>query len=261
MKTSTFFFTLCFSTCFSYAQFGVLGADAFGRANTMVAVPGYSSLYQNAAGIGDATGSFLAFNYLKILPVEGFHTAGAQGVFTGKTFHYGFLADSFGDRYYRESRAAVALAHRRDRVSLGVKALYMSMHSPGMRTRNAVAGEVGMLARPSPAISLGINLVASPAWVEGSPVVLAVGAGVSPHPNIQISGQVDYGDHGSTLRLGLHYRVREQLAFSAGVDPALRSLHWGTQILAGRYGFFYSIATHAYAGIAHHTTFIYRLYE
>ncbi len=261
MKTSTFFFALCFSTCFSHAQFGVLGADAFGRANTMVAVPGYSSLYQNAAGIGEATGAFLAFNYLQILPVEGFHTAGVQGVFTGKTLNYGFLADSFGDRHYRESRAAVALAHRRDRVSLGVKASYMSVHSSGMGTRNAVTGEVGMLVRPSPVFSLGINLMASPAWVEGRPVVLAVGAGVSPHPDIQISGQVDYGMRGSAMRLGLHYRVREQLAFSAGVDPAVRSLHWGTRILAGRYGFLYSIATHPYAGIAHHTTFIYRLHE
>lgn len=257
---------LCLFSCYCPAQFTLLGADAFGRANSLVAVPGFSSIYQNPGGIGAETSGFLAFNHLKILAVEGFHTTGVQGVFRGREFNYGFSVDSFGDRHYRESRAGLALARKQGRVSLGVKMSYMGIHTAGMSSRKTLLGEVGMVVTPVPHVSLGLCLInfTSARLYEGHPfpTVLAIGAALHPNPKVNISGQLDYRTRGeAAVRFGLHYQVREQLGFSAGINPEMRSVHFGTNVLAGRYGFFYGVATHPYVGLAHHTTFIYKLHE
>jgi len=253
-----------FFTFHSLAQFSVLGADAFGRANSLVAVPGFSSIYQNPGGLGGITAGFLAFHYLKILPVEGFHTTGVQGVFTGKWLNYGFCADSFGDRHYRESRAGLALAGNRDHVSVGLKVSYAGAHPAGAGTRKTLTGDAGMVVTPVPALTLGLCLFnfTSAGFYNREPVTLAVGAALRADQKVQFSAQMDYRTgHRAVMRFGLHYQVREQLGFSAGIDPEMRRVHFGARVLAGRYGFYYSIATHPYAGIAHHTTFIYTLHE
>lgn len=246
------------------AQVSVLGADAFGRGNSLVAVPGYSSIYQNPAGIAREPVGFLAFNYLRILPVEGFHTVGLQGVFVRKHFNYGFSMDSFGDRHYRETRAGVAMARAQDRVALGMKLSYLGFSGGG--TRSAVVGEAGMIVRVLPYLQLGTRIRYGNTYPEAGgatvPAVLTFGAGLSPNAKVNLSGQVDYWSKRSAeIRLGLHYRPRDQLGFSAGAYPAGRSLHFGTDVVIGRYGLIYSIATHPYAGIAQHTTLIYKLHD
>lgn len=265
-RTLSLFAGFCLLAHFSPAQFTVLGADAFGRANSLVAVPGYSSIYQNPAGIGADTSGFLAFNYLKTVPVQGFHTTGVQGVFIGNGFNFGFSIDSFGDRHYRESRAGLALARKQDRVSLGIKMSYVGMHSAGMGSRKAFLGELGMVVMPVSRVSLGLSLINfTSARFSGSrpfPVVLALGAALHPNPRISLSGQLDYRLSGKpVVRLGLHYQVRDQLGFSAGINPEMHSVHFGAHVRAGRYRFLYGIATHPYVGIAHHTTFIYQLHD
>ncbi|MBX2951387.1 MAG: hypothetical protein KF870_02705 [Leadbetterella sp.] len=265
MKNTILLFTgLCLLPYSSSAQFTVLGAEAFGRANSLVAVPGFSSMYQNPGGIGVDTSGFLSFNFLKILPVRGLHTTGVQGVFRGRGFNYGFSVDSFGDTYYRESRAGLALARKQDRVAMGVKISYIGVS--GVGPRSAFLGEIGMVVTPVPMVSLGLCMVnfTSAKFYDDHPLptVLALGAGIYPNSRVNLSGQLDYRvGGGAALRLGLDYQVRKQLGFSAGIDPEMRSVHFGTRVLAGRYGFLYGIATHPYVGIAHHTTFIYKLHD
>lgn len=265
MKSTILFVTgFCLLPYSSVAQFSVLGAEAFGRANSLVAVPGSSSVYQNPGGIGMDTSGFLAFNFLKILPVEGFHTTGVQGVFRGRGFNYGFSVDSFGDTHYRESRAGLVLARKQDRVSVGVKMSYMSVSGTG--SRSAFLGEIGMVITPVPLVSLGLCLInfTSAGFYQDNPfpTVLAAGISISPNTSVSLSGQLDYRTGGrAVVRLGLDYQVRKQLGFSAGIDPEMRSVHFGTRVLAGRYGFLYGMATHPYAGLAHHTTFIYKLHD
>lgn len=123
-----------------------------------------------------------------------------------------------------------------------------------------------MVVAPVPYISLGLSLInfTGAKFYQGHPfpVVLALGAAVSPNPKVNISGQMDYSTgRGAALRFGLHYQVREQLGFSAGINPEMHSVHFGAHVRAGRYRFLYGIATHPYVGIAHHTTFIYQLHD
>jgi len=260
-KIRLFLTPLCLLAYSAAAQLTILGADAYGRANSLVAVPCYSSIYQNPAGIGGEASGFLAFNFLKTVPVEGFHTTGVQGVFRTEHFNYGFSVDSFGDNHYRESRAGLALARKQERVSVGMKVSGIGMHAAGMGSLKTLVGEVGMVVTPAPQVSLGLSL--SHFTLAGfQPVRLSLGAAVRPEAKVHLSGQLDYPVGGrAEVRLGLHYQLRKQLGFSAGIDPALRRVHFGTNVLAGRYGFLYGVATHPYVGIAHHTTFIYQLHD
>ena len=157
--------------------------------------------------------------------------------------------------------AELALARKQDRVSVGLKVSGIGMHTAGMGSRKTLAGEVGMVVTPAPKVSLGVSLshFTSPGF---QPVTLALGVAVRPEAKVHLSGQLDYPVGGrAEVRLGLHYQLRKQLGFSAGVNPALRRVHFGTNVLAGRYGFLYGVATHPYVGIAHHTTFIYQLHD
>lgn len=255
---------LCLSGYSSTGQTPVLSAGAFSRANSLVAQPAYPSIDQNPAGIGGIASGFLLFNYLKIVPVEGFHTTGVQGIFRAGMFNYGFSVDSFGDRHYRENRAAVALARKQDRVSLGLKMSYAGVHTAGMGSRKTLSGEAGMVITPASFISLGLSVMNfTAAKIDENhsfPVVLAVGAVLHTNEKVNLSGQLDYRTGGrAEVRFGMAYQIRDQLGFSAGINPEMRSVHFGTNVLAGRYGFLYAIATHPYAGIAHHTTFMYKL--
>lgn len=265
MKRLIFILTgCCLLSHISPAQFSVLGADAFGRGNSLVAVPGSASIYHNPGGIAGDTSGFLSFNYLKAMPVEGFHTTGVQGIFRAGSFNYGFSVDSFGDRYYGENRVALALARKQGRVLMGVRISYAGIHTAGMGSRKILFGEAGMIVSPAPLVSLGLslmNITAAKSYEEYAfPVALAVGAALHPNEKVNLSGQLDYRAGGcKEVRFGLAYQVREQLGFSAGINPQMRSVHFGTTVLAGRYGFLYGIATHPYAGAAHHATFIYKL--
>lgn len=250
----------------SSAQFSFLGADAHGMANTHVAIPAYSSVYHNPAGIAAFNQSFLSVNYFKTLPIEGLNTIGAQGVFSNSLLDVGFTADNFGDQYYRESRAGLILAKQLDKVSIGVKGSYYGVNIEDMSSRNGFIGEAGMLVNPSRFFSLGLhvlNITGTQLYTDVYlPTVVAFGAAIHPDEKLTISSQADFVTGQKLVyRFGLSYQIREALGLSSGVDPELRSLHFGLNMFVKQYGLNYAVSSHPNVGLAHHLSFVFRFNE
>lgn len=249
-----------------FAQYSFLGADAYGRANSLVAVSSFSSVYHNPGGVGALNQSFVSVGYLRTLPVEGLHTVGAQGVFVNKALNIGFTADSFGDKYYRESRIGAILAKKMDKVSIGLKMSYLGVNIDELSSRNTLLGEAGMIVTPNRFFSLGLHLINfAGARLYGDvnlPTIVAIGVAINPSDKVNISSQLDYIlDQKPRLRLGLNYKIREELALSSGINPEMRSVHFGANVLIKQYGFCYAVATHPNVGLAHNLSLIFKFNE
>lgn len=246
------------------AQFTPLGADAYGQANSLVAVSSPAAVYYNMAGISDLKSSFLAVNYFKIMPVQGLQHIGAMGVYKNKVVNSGFSADSFGDSFYRESRVGLGFAKKVDKVSIGLKMTYLSTNIQDLSSRNAFLGEIGMMVNPSKFYSLGLNVLnfTQAKLYTSLPTYVIFGGAIYPNSKIQISSQLDYPlNNKPKLRLGMKYKLRQELALSSGVNPDLKTVHFGVDLNIKKYGFTYAVGTHPNVGMANHLTLLFRFNE
>jgi hypothetical protein len=236
-----------------------LGAGAYGRANSLVAVPDLSSIYQNPAGIAYLDGNFAAIALHKTLPIEGLLMLGAWGNFKTKALSIGISADNFGDQYYHETRLGLAAAKKMDKVSMGLKFSLMNNAVKEMSSRQTFLGEFGILAVPSKFFSLGLHVVnftrAKLYESQPLPTFVNFGIGLNPSKKINISGQVDYpvGEK-PLLKMGLSYQIKESLGLSAGINPNLNSVHFGLNLDIKKYKFSYAVSTHPNVGLSNHLT-------
>lgn len=250
----------------TFSQYTTLGADAFARANTLVAVSSFSSVYSNPSGLGFLNYSFLSASYFKTLPIQGFHTVGFSGHFANRVLNIGISADSFGDKYYKESRLGLALAKKLDKVSIGAKLSYLGVHIEQMSNRNTLLGEIGMLVKPAKFFSFGLHFVnftnAKLYGETGLPIIIILGAAVNPNEKVTISCQSDYELRTRpVVRLGINYQIRKQIGVSAGVNPELRVVHFGLNFSIEKFTLFYGASTHPNVGIANQFTLMRKFNE
>lgn len=236
-----------------------MGAGAYGRANSLVAVPDISSVYQNPAGLGYLDYKFAALAIHKTLPVAGFLTVGAWGNLNTKALNIGFSADNFGDQFYHESRVGIAAAKKLDKVSMGVKFSLMSNVVKEMSSRQAVLGEFGIMATPSKFFSLGLHVInftrARLYETQLLPTFVNFGIAINPSKKVNISTQMDYpvGDK-PQLKMGLAYQIKENLGLSTGINPSLNAVHFGLTFEVKKYKFAYAVSTHPNVGLSNHLT-------
>ncbi len=250
---------LIFNLLSANAQYITLGAGAYGRANSLVAIPDISSVYQNPAGIGCSNDNFVAVAINKTLPIEGLATVGAFGQINSKVVNFGFSVDNFGDQYYHETRLGLAAAKKMDKVSMGLKFSLLNNGVKEMSSRQTFLGEFGILAVPSKFFSVGLHVInftrAKLYESQSLPTYVNFGIGLNPSKKINISGQVDYpvGEK-PFLKMGLNYQVKESLGLSAGINPNLNSVHFGLNLSIKKYKFSYAVSTHPNVGLSNHLT-------
>jgi hypothetical protein len=236
-----------------------LGAGAFGRANSLVAVAEISSVYQNPAGLGMLNYNFVSVGIHKTLPVEGFLTVGAWGNLATKDVNLGFSADNFGDQYYHETRLGLAAAKKMDKVSMGLKLSLMSNVVKEMSSRQALLGEFGIIVQPSKFISFGLHVINfTRARLYDSqvlPTFVNFGLGINPSKKVNISGQLDYpvGER-PYAKFGLSYLIKDNIGLSTGVNPSVNAVHFGVNFDVKKYKFAYSVSTHPNVGLSNHLT-------
>lgn len=273
LKTKPYYLKVTFTisllivfTISAHAQYTSLGASAYGRANSLVAVADVSSIYQNPAGLGYLNYNFAAVAVHKTLPVEGLLTVGAFGLLKTKPIHFGFSADNFGDQYYHESRLGLSAAKKMDKVSMGLKFSLINNAVKEMSSRLTFLGEFGILATPSKFFSVGLHVVNfTRAKVYDSqplPTFVNFGVGLNPSKKINISSQVDYpvGEK-PFLKMGLNYQIKESLGLSAGINPNLNAVHFGLNLDIKKYKFSYAVSTHPNVGLSNHLTLALMLNE
>lgn len=201
----------------------------------------------------------MAVGVLKTLPVEGLLTVGAWGNFDAKFINLGFSIDNFGDQYYHETRMGLAVAKKMDKVSMGMKFSLLNNSIKETSSKQAFLGEFGILATPSKFFSIGLHVInftrASLYASQNLPTFVNFGIGINPSKKINISGQMDYpvGEK-PYLKLGMAYRIQDNIALSTGINPNLNSVNFGVTFDVKKYKFAYAVGTHPNVGLSNHIT-------
>lgn len=246
------------------AQYNSTGADNFAMASSLVALPCQSSIFNNPAGIAFSDGTYVGINYYKVLPVQAFNTLGAWAVSQKKGFAVGVLADSFGDRYYKESRAGIAASKKLDKVSMGIKFSILNNRIEDYSSRQTVLGEFGLVVTPHKFFNVGLHVInftrASLYNSQYLPTIISTGTALNLSQKARFTTQIDYIlNAGATLKAGLIYTLRPDFDLMTGINPSQKAVHFGLKGKFGNKTFTVSAATLPSVGLSHQFSLQYKI--
>lgn len=248
----------------SSAQYTSLGAENYAMANSLVAFPNRTSIYNNPAGMSFFKETSLGLSYFRVLPVEGFNTLGAWATTHKKGFSFGFSADSFGDQFYKESRAGLAISKKLDKVSMGLKFSILNNKIEEVSSKQTFLGEFGIIVTPHRFFNLGLHVVnftrASLYSSQDLPTIVSTGAILNLSKSARFSIQLDYPlNRKPELRTGLQYTVRPNLKLMTGINPVQKTVHFGLGGVFDNKSFDYAVATMPSVGLSHQFSLHYKI--
>jgi hypothetical protein len=241
------------------AQYSYQVADVWGQANSAVAKPSLASVYTNPAAMSFFKADGIGVGFQKILPLAGFQTVGLWGQYTLKVGTIGISADKFGDELYHESRIGMAYSKKIDRISLGLKASYLNNGIEGLSSKQTLLSEFGILTALNSQLNVGlhvINLTRAALYdSQVLPTVINVGLSWMPSEKVNFTSQLIYPvSQKPNIRLGMCYAIRPNLSISSGVDPNVRSIHFGIGINLQKFKFDYATNTHPNFGLSNNVS-------
>lgn len=245
-----------------------IGARSWGMANAVVAQSDRFSLINNIAGLATQREASVFSSYHSYYGFDGVNTL-AFGVVVPlrEELTAGFSAQRFGDKLFNELSFGLGVAHRINRISLGLKLNYrqIAVTAPSLSmTKKALVIEMGGIAQLSSTVYLGAhiyNLAQGTFSGEGSeklPTVLKTGLTYIPTKSLGLSAEfVKNTDYPASLRAGLEYEVIPNLFVRTGIATKPYTNHFGLGFIGGSYTVDYAATSHPQLGWSHHFTLAY----
>lgn len=245
-----------------------MGTRAWGMAQAVVAQSDRYALGNNIAGIATQREGSVFSSYDSYYDFQGVGTLGFGAVVPLRDqLAAGILVQRYGDQIYNEVSVGLGVAHRINRISLGLKADYrqiaVNANSVSL-SRKAFVVEMGGIAQLSSTVFLGAhayNLTQSIFTGEGSeglPTVLKTGLTYIPTKSLRLSGEfVKNTDYPASLRAGLEYEAIPHLFFRTGIASKPYTNHFGLGYAGGSFSVDYAASSHPQLGWSHHVTLAY----
>jgi len=223
----------------------VIGASSTGMGGYSVTVSDLWSANNNQAGLGFATDiSGGLFYENRFLLKETSYRAGAF-VLPVKTGAFGLSVASFGYSAYSETKAGLSYGQRfGDKFSVGVQLNYLNTKlSQDYGTKNSVTGAVGLIAKLSEEISLGVH-VYNPTRsklaeydTEKIPTIMKLGLAYRFSEKVMIGVETEKDlDYDAVVRAGLDYHITDIFFIRAGIstNPTQYSFGFGLKMKSFR---------------------------
>ncbi len=179
----------------------------------------------------------------------------------------GFSVQRFGDKIYNEMAFGLGVAHRINRISLGLKASYRQIGvnaSSISLSKKALVVEMGGIAQLSSTVYLGAHIynLAQGSYSgdgsEGLPTVLKTGLTYIPTQALRLSAElVKNTDYPASVRAGLEYEVIPHLLARSGIASKPYTNHFGLGFMGGNFDIDYAANSHSQLGWSHHVTLAY----
>lgn len=245
-----------------------LGARAWGMAQAVVAQSDRYALVNNIAGIATQRERSAFSSYDSYYGFQSVGTLAFGAVMPLRDdLAAGFSVQRFGDQIYNEMSFGLGVAHRINRISLGLKADYrqiaVNANSVSL-SRKALVVEMGGIAQLSSTVFLGAhlyNLTQSSFTGEGSeglPTVLKTGLTYVPTESLRLSGEfVKNTTYSASLRAGIEYEAIPKLYFRTGIASKPYTTHFGLGYAGGSFAVDYAASSHPQLGWSHHITLAY----
>ncbi|TDB63402.1 PorV/PorQ family protein [Arundinibacter roseus] len=261
----------CLIPCAGFAGDDVfpIGARSWGMAHAIIAQSARESIVNNVAGIAALQDPAFFAAYHSYHGFDGLSTVAFGAVLPiKKELTSGFSVQRFGDKAYNELSMGIGVAHRINRVSLGIKVNYRQIAAltPSLSiSRHAVVIEMGGLVQLSSSLYMGAHIYnltqsgKSETDLQQIPTILRVGFMYSPSSVIRLSTElVKNTDDPMSLRYGLEYEVVPHLFLRTGFSTKPRIAHAGIGFNARNFSIDYALSSHTQLGISHHFTLAYR---
>ncbi|GHB66903.1 hypothetical protein [Persicitalea jodogahamensis] len=245
-----------------------VGARSWGMANAVVAQSDRYALVNNIAGIATESEASVFSSYHSYYGFEGVNTLAFGAVMPlREELAAGFSVQRFGDKIYNELSFGLGLAHRINRISLGLKASYrqIAVNASSLSlSKKALVVEMGGIAQLSSTVFLGAhiyNLAQGSFSGEGSenlPTVIKTGLTYIPTKSLRLSTElVKNTDFPASIRAGLEYGVIPRLSFRTGIASQPYSNHFGLGFAGNSLAVDYAASSHPQLGWSHHVSLAY----
>ncbi|MPR34556.1 hypothetical protein [Salmonirosea aquatica] len=245
-----------------------IGARAWAMANAVVAQSDRYALINNIAGLATQHEASVFSSYHSYYGFDGVNTL-AFGIVVPirDELATGFSMQRFGDKLYNELSFGLGVAHRINRISLGLKINYrqIAVNAPSLSlSKKALVVEMGGIAQLSSTVYLGAhvyNLAQGTFSGEGSeklPTVLKTGLSYIPIESLRLSAEfVKNTDYAASLRAGLEYEIIPNLYVRTGIASKPYTNHFGLGFVGGTFAVDYAASSHPQLGWSHHFTLAY----
>ena len=240
------------------------GARSWGMGNAMVALPNHQSFFGNPAGLAFLDGTSVSSSYDSRFELADLNTVSITALRATKRFAVSVGAERFGDRRYNETKIGLALAKSTGRVALGVKASYLGAVAENYTSTGTLYTEFAVLAKLHPSVQLGFlaKNITGARWFASDPLPteLVLGGAFSPTRQILFTADAGYipGVRWS-FRSGLEYAMKEQLFLRTGINPVLKTNHFGVGYAFNPWTLDYAVNTHPSLGLSHHLSLNFKL--
>ncbi len=234
-----------------------MGARSWGLGNATTALVHQQSYFSNPAGLGFAQNSYINSSFESRFDISGLSTMSLSALSKSKYFNAGFGIERFGDNVYNETKAGIALAKNTGRVSLGIKAGYLSVSVLESGSRNSLITEFGVLAKLSSKFQLGFHAnnltgahISSTATL---PTILHLGLAFMPTGKINFLADAEMipGEK-PFIKSGLEYNIHSKIRLRTGINTGIRTNHFGLGFWDKKWQFDYAVNTHPALGLSHH---------
>jgi len=248
-----------------------LGARSWGMGNAVVAQSDRYALVNNVAGMATQREASVFSAYHSYYGFEGVNTVSFGAVVPlREELTAGFSVQRFGDKIYNEMAFGLGVAHRINRISLGLKASYQQIGvnaSSISMSKKALVVEMGGIAQLSSTVYLGAHIYnlaqgsySGDGSEEGLPTILKTGLTYIPAKALRLSAEiVKNTDYPASVRAGLEYEVIPNLLARTGIASKPYTNHFGLGFVGGNFDIDYAASSHPQLGWSHHITLAYAL--
>jgi len=224
------------------------------------------SVFNNVGALALSTENIAFTSYQNRFAISEFQVMGAGYVhhLSKATLAVGFYR--FGDELFSEQRVNLAIGHKLDRVSLGVSMNYLQYNISTVGTKGGILFEFGGVAEITDKIQFGAHIFnvnqAELGTDTNEKLPTVMKAGLSFHPTsdlmINLESEKDL-DFDEVFRLGLEYRIIENVFLRTGFSTAPFNGVFGAGFYPKQYQFDYAFSNDTNLGSIHEISVSYLL--
>lgn len=238
---SLILFILSFHFSFAWSDNYHLGARQAGIANAAVSLSDVWSVHHNQAGLGFMKKAAAGVYYENRFLLKELSLKGGAVAYPVKAGTFGLSISSFGYANYSENKVGLAFGRSfGEKFSAGIQLDYLNTHiGENYGKRSAVAGEIGIQAKPLKDLTIGVHLF-NPTRSrvddyddERAPTILRFGMDYKFSDKVFVAMEAEKDvDHKPVFKAGLEYIPTEVLYLRAGIstNPSQSSFGFGLKL-------------------------------
>lgn len=216
------------------------------------------AVFNNPAGLTSIKVTSGIVGYQTILNFSPFNSAAVGFIIPYQIGTLAIGVSRFGDQLFNTQTINIGFARKIGIMSLGIKTSISQVNIDGFGKRSVFVSEIGGLADLAPTLTLGTHIynltqsLISPNTLEKIPTIIRLSLDYHPTDLLNVYTEIEKDVAlDPNLRLGLAYRIIDNLAFRTGISTVLKSHSFGARLIIQPFMIDYAIQVNHGISTAH----------